>query len=150
MASEPLQRHSLTLDSGIASAGEGSEWARALAEHAGLPLERVAAIDLCIVELVTNIVDHSYRGAAGEIRLDLDLGDGAAVLTVIDDGPAFDPLSVPAPGIPASIEEAPIGGYGIHLVRSSADACEYARREGRNVFTARFGAPSGRQEERHR
>jgi hypothetical protein len=32
-----------------------------------------------------------------------------------------------------------IGGYGIHLVRSSAHACEYERREGQNVFTAYFG-----------
>ena len=138
MATEPFQRHSLTLDSSVASAGKGSAWARTLAEQSGLSEERIAALDLCIVELVSNIVDHSYREQSGEIRLELDLGHGAAVLTVIDEGPAFDPLSVPAPAIPASLDEATIGGYGIHLVRSSADACEYKRREGRNVFTAYF------------
>lgn len=139
MATEPFQRHSLTLASSVAAAGEGSAWARALAEQAGLPEERIAAIDLCIVELVSNVFDHSYRGQPGEIRLELDLGHGAAILGVIDAGPAFDPLSVPAPAIAASLEEAQIGGYGVHLVRSSADACEYKRREGWNVFTAYFG-----------
>jgi serine/threonine-protein kinase RsbW len=138
MATEPFQRHSLTLHSSIASSGEASAWARALAERSGLSEERIGAIDLCIVELVSNIVNYSYRGQPGEIRLELDLGHGAAVLTIIDAGPAFDPLSVPAPAPPASLDEATIGGYGIHLVRTSADACEYQRREGRNVFTARF------------
>jgi serine/threonine-protein kinase RsbW len=144
MATEPLQRHSLTLDAGAASAGEGSAWARALAEKSGLAEERTAALDLCIVELVANVVDHGYRGQPGKIRLDLDLGPGAAVLTIVDAAPAFDPLSVPAPVMAASLDEATVGGFGIHLVRSSADKCEYERREGRNVFTAYFGDVNGR------
>jgi len=106
-----------------------------------VPEKRIDAIDLCIVELVSNIVSHSYRRRPGEIRLELALGRGVAILTVVDDGPAFDPLSVPAPVVPASLDEATIGGFGIHLVRSSADACEYERRQGKNVFTACFGTP---------
>jgi len=145
MGTEPHQRHSLALDSSVASSGEGSAWARELAEQSGLSEERIAALDLCIVELVSNIVDHSYRGQPGEICLELALGHEAAVLTVIDEGPAFDPLSVPTPAVPASLDEATIGGYGIHLVRSSADACEYERREGRNFFTAYFGGDAVRR-----
>jgi serine/threonine-protein kinase RsbW len=139
LATEPVRKHSLTLESSLASAAVGSEWARTLAEQSGVSEERIAALDLCIVELIQNIVDYSYRGQPGEIRLELTLGRGAATLDVMDAGPAFDPLSVPAPAVPASLDDAPIGGYGIHLVRSSADACEYQRREGQNVFTAFFG-----------
>jgi anti-sigma regulatory factor (Ser/Thr protein kinase) len=142
MTTRQLQRHELTVRSGATSTEEGSKWARALAEQAGLPEERVYALDLCIVEMVGNIVDHSYRGRPGEIRLELALGRGSAILTVVDDGPAFDPLSVPAPVAAATLDDAAVGGYGIHMVRSSADACEYERREGRNVFTAYFGATS--------
>jgi len=138
-AVKPFQRHTLTLDGLRASAGKASEWARTLAGRSGLADARIDALDLCIVELISNIADYAYRGQPGDIRLDLDLAPGAAVLTVTDQGPAFDPLSVPPPAIPASLDEATIGGYGIHLVRSSADACEYRRSEGRNVFTARFG-----------
>lgn len=141
MATVPLQRHSLTLASSIAAADKASAWARALAEQMGLTEERIAALDLCIIELVSNVVEHSYRARAGEIRLELDLAPPeGAILTVIDEGPAFDPLSVPPPAIPTSLDDATIGGYGIHLVRSTADACEYKRHQGRNVFTAWFGA----------
>jgi serine/threonine-protein kinase RsbW len=139
MAAEALQRHSLTLDATLASAGKGGEWARALAKRSGLSEKHIGAIDLCVNELVANVVMHSYGGKPGEIHLDLDLGRDAAILTVTDTGPPFDPLSVPSPAKPASIEEAKIGGYGIHLVRSSTDACVYRRGDGRNVFTAYFG-----------
>src|SRR5687767_7019694 len=101
-------RHSLTLASEPSASGKGSEWARGLAGESDLPEERIAALDLCIVELVTNIVSHAYGGGPGEIRLDLELAPGAATLTVTDKGPAFDPLSVPSPTVAASLEEAQI------------------------------------------
>ena len=148
MATEPFTRHSLLLHSSVAAAGEASAWARALAAQSGVAEERIAAIDLCIVELVSNVFDHSYRGQPGEIRIELDLGGGGAILTVIDAGPAFDPLSVPTPVVPASLDEATVGGYGVHLVRCSADTCEYERREGRNVFTAFFGEDAVRSRAR--
>jgi serine/threonine-protein kinase RsbW len=139
MAAEASRRHSLTLDSTLESVARGSEWARELARHCGLSEKHVGALDLCINELVANVVMHSYRGEPGEIRLDLDLAPDAAILTITDSGPAFDPLSVASPEKPASIEDAKIGGYGIHLVRCSTDACVYRRRDGRNVFMAYFG-----------
>ena len=144
MAQDIRRRHSLILRSSETASGEGSAWARALAEKAGLSPRRIDALDLCIVELVTNVVNHSYRGQPGEIRLELGLGEDAAALTLIDAGPPFDPLSVPAPAIPASLDDLPVGGFGIHLVRTSADACEYRRHAGRNFFTVRFGGDNGR------
>jgi len=142
MGPTTFQRHSLTLQASGASSGEASEWARGLSAGAGLSEERTYALDLCVVELVTNIVEHSYRRGPGEIQLDLDIACAAAVLTVLDAGPPFDPLSMPPPVTPASLDEASIGGYGIHMVRSTADDCRYERRGGRNVFTTYFGAPA--------
>jgi len=140
MGTENFQRHDLILPSGPAASGDASEWARALAEGQGLSEDTIYALDTCVVELVTNIVDHSYAGRAGDIRLQLDLGAAAAILRLFDRGPEFDPLSVPAHVKPASIEEAKVGGLGIHLVRSVSDRCQYERRGGENVFTVYLGA----------
>lgn len=139
MTTEPLERHELTLASSDCASGKASEWARALAERAGLAERRAHALDLCVVELVTNVVNHGYAGAPGPIRLELHLGRAAAILAVADEAPEFNPLAFPAPAVPASLDEAVIGGYGIHMVRSAADGCRYERRGGRNVFTAYFG-----------
>ena len=140
MGTENFQRHDLTLPSGPGASGDASEWARALAEGQGLSEDTIYALDTCVVELVTNIVDHSYAGRAGDIRLQLDLGGAAAILRLFDRGPEFDPLSVPAHVKPASIEEAKVGGLGIHLVRSVSDRCQYERRGDENVFTVYLGA----------
>jgi serine/threonine-protein kinase RsbW len=139
MSTGTLQRHSISIEGGVASA-KASAWARALAEKACLSADRIYAIDLCVVEMVTNVVDHAYGERPGVIRLELELGSDSAVLTIIDDGPPFDPLAAPAPNKPGSLDEAGVGGYGIHMVRATADACRYERRNGQNVFTAYFGA----------
>jgi anti-sigma regulatory factor (Ser/Thr protein kinase) len=140
MSSEIFHRYDLTLPSGPEASGDASEWARAMAEGEGMPEDHVYALDTCVVELVSNIVNHGYRGAEGDIRLQLDLGPANAVLTLFDRAPEFDPLSVPAHVRPASIEEAKVGGLGIHLVRSMSQRCEYQRRDGENVFTVHLGA----------
>ena len=145
MAPDAYQRHSLTLSSSRAASGEASAWARGLAQAAGLPEDRAYALDLCVVEIVSNVVDHSYRGAPGEIRVDLDIGPGGAIVTILDQGPAFDPLSVAAPAMAVSLEDASVGGLGIQMVRSTATGCRYERRDGRNAFTAWFGEMGSRE-----
>jgi anti-sigma regulatory factor (Ser/Thr protein kinase) len=139
MDSETFQRHSLTLESGHGCSGEASLWARTLAEGAGLDEERTFAIDLCVVELVTNIVDHGYGGIPGDIRIELAIGRDAAILVLRDDARAFDPLSVPAPAKPVTLEAATVGGRGILLVRSVSGRCTYERHGGENVLTVYFG-----------
>ena len=136
------RRHAITLESSPSASGEASAWALELAEAARLSEEQVYAMDLCIVEMVTNVVTHAYRGGAGEIRLELEVdpASASAVLTIFDQGPAFDPLALPVRAAPTSLDDASIGGYGIRLVRSTADACRYERRAGWNVFRATFSA----------
>ena len=138
MDDQAFGRHSIAIESSRAASGAASEWARALAAQAGLPEDRIYALDLCIVEIVSNIVDHGYGGGPGRIWLELDVSPSAATITFLDQAPAFDPLSIPAPAMADSIEEAQIGGFGIHFVRTSASACQYARRDGKNVFEVRF------------
>jgi anti-sigma regulatory factor (Ser/Thr protein kinase) len=136
---DDFQWHSLSVVSEVGCSGEASAWARDLAARAGLPEERVYALDLCIVEIVSNIADHSYRGKKGEIRLDLALGPTSAVLTFIDRGPEFDPLSAPPPRVATSLDDMPLGGLGLQMVRATTDACRYQRRDGLNLFTVYIG-----------
>jgi serine phosphatase RsbU (regulator of sigma subunit)/anti-sigma regulatory factor (Ser/Thr protein kinase) len=143
MAREPFRRHYLSLDSSPASSGEASVWARTLAAQAGLPGELASELDLCIIELVNNVVDHAYSSIPGEIEIELDLNHSEAVFTVMDSGPAFNPLDLPPPKKARTLEEAPVGGLGVHLVRETATACRYERRAGRNRLSAYFGEGDG-------
>ena len=128
----------LHVRSGSGASGQASQWARTWGERVGLSEQRMDALDLCVVELVSNVVNHGYRGAAGNILVQVEMRGNAVVLTITDSAPAFDPLSVPTPKVAASLEETQIGGWGVHLVRTSASDCKYERRGDQNVFTARF------------
>ncbi len=64
------------------------------------------------------------------------------MMTIEDDGPRFDPLSLPPPDVTASLDERPIGGLGLFLVRQLMDAVSYDRVGARNRLrmTKRVGA----------
>ena len=92
--------------------------------------------ELAFEELVTNILRHGRRRAdeppiAASVLLSGDL----ITLTVEDDGPPFDPLSVPEPAQPCSLEEARIGGLGLVLIRRTCERIDYARIGDRNRVT---------------
>ena len=52
-----------------------------------------------------------------------------------DDGVPFDPTIVPEPEPWTSLEDAQIGGVGLHLMHSYADRLEYERYDGKNILT---------------
>jgi anti-sigma regulatory factor (Ser/Thr protein kinase) len=52
-----------------------------------------------------------------------------------DDGPSFDPLSLAAPDVTASLEERRVGGLGVYLVRQMMDAVCYQRVGARNQLS---------------
>jgi anti-sigma regulatory factor (Ser/Thr protein kinase) len=92
--------------------------------------------NLAIEELVTNSIKYGYDDTAvHEIEINLSLSDGKVVLTVSDDGHPFNPLEAPEPKTDLPIDERPIGGLGIHLLRQLSDGMTYERRDGRNQVT---------------
>ncbi len=131
--------HKLALAGGLTSVGEASAWVRTLAAQHGVAKELAENLDLCLNEVLANIVDYAYAGAPGEIDLELCLDASSVALVIEDAGPAFNPLEFAEPTIPASLETATIGGFGIYLVRQFADACHYERHNNHNRLTLCFG-----------
>jgi anti-sigma regulatory factor (Ser/Thr protein kinase) len=91
--------------------------------------------ELVFEEIVSNVVRHGDAGAI-DVSLACEPDADRIVLTFDDDGPPFDPLEQPLPGRPASIEEAPLGGLGLVLVRRASTSLRYERTgEGKNRLT---------------
>ena len=74
----------------------------------------------------------------------MEVADRRFLLTIIDDGIPFNPLTPETPDTNTPIEERELGGLGIHLVRTLADEATYQRQADKNVLTLvkQFG-PSG-------
>ena len=86
-------------------------------------------------EILTNIGKYGYEpGAKPTVDVLLSFTDAAAVLEFRDQGKPFDPLAQPPPDLDAPLEERPVGGLGLTLVRGLVDEARYCREGGTNVL----------------
>ncbi len=111
----------------------------AFGQEAQLPDDVVFRVMVALDEVVTNIVRHGFDSEGGHDILLRITADGEFVTAVVeDDGPPFDLRTVPRADVDAPIELRPIGGLGVHLVRSLAHGLEYRREGARNILTLTF------------
>src|SRR5215468_6350790 len=71
-------------------------WIEDIVRRQSLPETTSFAIQLCLDEAVANIIGHGGNGRkASEIAITLAHTQDGSVLRIEDDGPPFDPTSVP-------------------------------------------------------
>ena len=110
-----------------------TEFLREFGSAAGLAPTQVGTLELALEEIFLNIVLHgSEPGSAPQVEVSLELETDAVTMTVDDDGPQFDPLSLPPPDVTATLADRRVGGLGVFLVRELMDTVSYARVAGRN------------------
>ena len=96
---------------------------------AGVPQTAAAPVLIAFDEVVSNILDY---GRAASVQVEVRVGGGQVVARIADDGAAFNPIAAETPDTSQSVEDRPIGGLGIHLVRTLMDSVDYDRSSGRN------------------
>lgn len=103
---------------------------------------RVQLIELAVEELLVNIFRYAYHKKNGYAEIScqfVKIEDNPYFLVSIKDwGQPFDPFQVPLPDLELSIEERPIGGLGVHLVRTVTDIYKYKRVGDTNVVELFF------------
>jgi anti-sigma regulatory factor (Ser/Thr protein kinase) len=114
-------------------------WLRAVAS--GLSPSRLADAELCMDELVTNVVRYGWADTdpgPRSVTLRIDRIGCEVEITVEDAGRPFDPTAAPLAPIAHSLDEAVPGGRGLLLVRSIAPRVAYERSNGVNRTTIAF------------
>ena len=92
-------------------------------------------LKLAVEEAVVNIMDYAYpSGTEGNIEIRMEADSDRLRIIITDTGSEFDPTSVSKVDTTLSVEERPIGGLGIFLVRNLMDSINYERFEGRNIL----------------
>lgn len=105
-------------------------------EEVGCSPRAQIQIDVAVDELFSNIAYYAYPQRTGEVTLRLEATEEppCAILTFIDSGVPYDPLSRADPDTTLSAEERQIGGLGIYMVKKSMDAVSYAYEDGKNIL----------------
>ncbi len=102
----------------------------------GISSQDEHSLHLAVEEIVSNVLVHGYRGLPHPVSVSLESIPPDRVRAVVtDSAPAYDPLSRPEVDTTQPLEERPIGGLGVHLVKKLMDATHYERRDGQNILT---------------
>ena len=89
-------------------------------------------IKLALEEAVTNVILYAYPDKKDQdIRIDMSYEHKR--LTIVITG--FNPLERQEPDLTLSLEERPIGGLGIYLVKQLMTEVSYSRSAGKNILT---------------
>jgi anti-sigma regulatory factor (Ser/Thr protein kinase) len=104
--------------------------AEAYCRRSGVPTDVAGEMRLAIEEILANLIAHAWpEGGAHEAELHLLVSNGELICEVTDDGLAFDPRFHEAPRLDAGLDDRPIGGLGLVIVRDTADRIEYSRKD---------------------
>ena len=105
------------------------------AEH-GLGEEIAHAINLSLDELLTNTISYGFEdGEPHSIGIVIEAPGDRVAVTIRDDAIAFDPTQAGDPDLDLDLDDRPIGGLGIHIVRAMMDEVRYERVDGQNRLT---------------
>ena len=117
----------LTLRSRLSDMKQLPPWIEALASRHGIPSNIQFGVELCLEEVVSNVIRHGYGGAEDRpvtVRF-VAPRDNYFEFVVEDQAPQFNPLEAPALDAISPEDDARIGGQGIRLLREFADTVEY-------------------------
>lgn len=76
---------------------------------------------LAVDEAATNIIVYGYQGQSGTIEIEMNRMRDSLVVCLRDQAIPFDPTVIPPPDLTLPLEERPVGGLGIYLIRQLMD-----------------------------
>lgn len=121
----------------IGDISAAAQWVNTIAAGQQFPEQLEFAMQICLEELLTNIVRHGGSESGGDlsevpipplnVEITISLSTQRACMIVEDNGKPFDVVSAPAHRIDQPLDEVQPGGLGIQLIRNFASSIAYER-----------------------
>lgn len=106
-------------------------------EKHDVPMKTGLQLDVAVEEIYVNIASYAYAEGTGMAQIEMNIGDNEIVIRFSDQGQPYDPTKKPDPNLTLSLNERPIGGLGVYMVKESMDDMTYEYKNGSNVLTIR-------------
>ena len=106
-------------------------------EDAGLAERSRIQVDIAIDEIFGNISRYAYYPETGSATVRVETKDDPfrAVITFIDQGKPFNPMTTETPDTSLSVQERQIGGLGLFMVKQTMDDVSYRYEDGQNILS---------------
>jgi serine/threonine-protein kinase RsbW/sigma-B regulation protein RsbU (phosphoserine phosphatase) len=119
-------RLTLRLTNRLSEIPRSAELVQAFCARQGVASSAIFAINVALEELLANTMSYGYvDDREHEIVVQIWREDADLVIDIADDARPFDPTQVAPPDLDAPLDERPVGGLGIHLVRNMMDRMDY-------------------------
>lgn len=129
----------LTVDATLESIPIITDFVDEQLEQFGCPMKAQMQIDIAIDELFSNIARYAYHPGVGPatVRVEVIEAPLSVVITFIDQGVPYDPLSQADPDVTLPAQERELGGLGIYIVKQNMSEITYEYKNGRNILKIR-------------
>ena len=135
MQPDETERH-LILHNDIQQIPQLAEFIETIAEEIELDQGLAMSLNLALEEAVTNVILYAYpEGSDGLVDIEAILSKDKLRFIISDSGMEFDPTAAPEADVTLGVEDRPIGGLGIYLVRKIMDTVSYERADGKNILS---------------
>ena len=123
-----------------------ASWMESITADLNLPDSKAFAMQVCLEELMSNIVQHGQSRSGSKptqvapllISIKIDAFVDRTVMTVEDNGRPFNVAQAPAKSINRPLDQIQPGGLGIHLIKSFASNLNYSRTANGNRVVLEF------------
>lgn len=109
--------------------------------HLGVAESDVFSLELAVTEIITNTLEHGYKGATDKsVEVCLKIIDREVRIELTDNAPAFPAdqlyrINEARHPIEDATEDWPMRGHGLQIVRQIVDSIELRTEENRNHMT---------------
>lgn len=143
----PVNRWHRVFTGSMQEVAAAMHWLQSIAADLDLPEAKSFDIQVCLEELMSNIVQHGRSEGTHNARcpetplkisLTVDSHGDAVVMTLEDNGQPFDITQAQGKTIDQPLEQVEPGGLGIALVKSFTTDLQYRRTEKGNRVTLQF------------
>jgi serine/threonine-protein kinase RsbW len=135
----------------VSEIASAASWVESIADSAGLSDAQAFSMQVCLEELMSNIVQHGeghcssnsqWPSGPGNDHLTITIAINAyadrITMSVEDNARPFDVSKAVGKKIDQPLDQLEPGGLGIHLIKSFSSALQYQRTEHGNRVTVEF------------
>ena len=112
-------RESLTLNNKVSEISKLNAFVKSATSALNMEKGLASQLKLAVEEAVTNVIDYAYpNGTEGKIDITIEADENHIRFILTDSGAEFDPTGVSKADTTLTVDERPIGGLGVFLVRN--------------------------------